>query len=193
MHTVLMQRYGGAPGVRDPGALEAALFAATEPMSVEALAIHLGATRLGPLPLAEIRAALGALSAHYAGRGINLVERGGRWHFQTAPDLAHLLRREQDKQPPAYLGRHIVTSRMLTPIDFRDRLLSAEGAAFALEPQLFQSAWFRPHNQSEELPGLYLVGAGTHPGAGLPGVISSAKIIDHLVPDATAFVRGARG
>jgi phytoene desaturase len=73
---------------------------------------------------------------------------------------------------------------MLTPQDFRDRLLSVNGAAFALEPQLLQSAWFRPHNLSEEVEGLYLVGAGTHPGAGLPGVISSAKILDEVVPDA---------
>jgi phytoene desaturase len=52
-----------------------------------------------------------------------------------------------------------------------------------MEPQLFQSAWFRPHNKSEELDGLYLTGAGTHPGAGLPGVVSSAKIVADLVPD----------
>lgn len=81
------------------------------------------------------------------------------------------------------LGDTIVTSRMMTPLDFRDRLLSVNGAAFALEPQLLQSAWFRPHNLSEEVEGLYLVGAGTHPGAGLPGVISSAKILDEIVPD----------
>jgi phytoene desaturase len=80
------------------------------------------------------------------------------------------------------LGQAIVTSRMLTPRDFQDRLLSVNGAAFALEPQLFQSAWFRPHNISEEVKGLYLVGAGTHPGAGLPGVVSSARILDDVVP-----------
>jgi phytoene desaturase len=51
-----------------------------------------------------------------------------------------------------------------------------------MEPQLFQSAWFRPHNVSEEVRGLYLVGAGTHPGAGLPGVVSSANILDKVVP-----------
>jgi phytoene desaturase len=71
---------------------------------------------------------------------------------------------------------------MITPQDFQDRLLSVNGAAFALEPQLFQSAWFRPHNVSEEVQGLFLVGAGTHPGAGVPGVISSAKVLDQLVP-----------
>ena len=48
---------------------------------------------------------------------------------------------------------------------------------------LTQTAWFRPHNRSEDIPGLYLVGAGTHPGAGMPGVISSAKVLDEVVPD----------
>jgi len=81
------------------------------------------------------------------------------------------------------LGDAIVTSRLLTPQDFRDRLLSYNGAAFAMQPQLFQSAWFRPHNVSEELAGLYLVGAGTHPGAGVPGVISSAKLVDAQVAE----------
>ena len=80
------------------------------------------------------------------------------------------------------LGPTIITSRIMTPQDFRDRLLSVNGAAFALEPQLFQSAWFRPHNKSEEVDGLYLVGAGTHPGAGLPGVVSSASVLDKIVP-----------
>ena len=80
------------------------------------------------------------------------------------------------------LGDVITTSRILTPVDFRDRLKSVNGAAFSLEPQLFQSAWFRPHNRSEEVDGLYLVGAGTHPGAGLPGVVSSAQILDEIVP-----------
>ena len=130
--------------------------------------------------------------AFYALAPVPNLASGTDWEERAEPFRAAMQRRLEATLLPD-LGRHIVTSRMLTPIDFRDRLLSAEGAAFALEPQLFQSAWFRPHNQSEELPGLYLVGAGTHPGAGLPGVISSAKIIDHLVPDATAFVRGARG
>ena len=69
-------------------AVEAALFAATEPMSAAAISTHLGGASVG--------AALQALAAHYAGRGIELVERGGRWHFQTAPDLSHLLRRERE-------------------------------------------------------------------------------------------------
>ena len=87
------------------------------------------------------------------------------------------------------LSKHIVTSRMLTPQDFQDRLLSYKGAAFSLQPQLFQSAWFRPHNRSEEVQGLYLVGAGTHPGAGIPGVISSAKVVADLIPAARDYRR----
>jgi phytoene desaturase len=83
------------------------------------------------------------------------------------------------------LGDAILTSRLMTPLDFRDDYLSVHGAAFGLEPRLLQSAWFRPHNLSEEVRGLYLVGAGTHPGAGLPGVLSSAKILDTVVPHAT--------
>ena len=69
-------------------AVEAALFAATEPMTVAQLSKHLGD--------ADVRATLAELAQHYAGRGVELVERGGRWHFQTAPDLAHLLRRERE-------------------------------------------------------------------------------------------------
>ena len=69
-------------------AVEAALFAATEPMTAAQVSRHLGD--------ADVRAALAELAGHYAGRGVELVERGGRWHFQTAPDLAHLLRRERE-------------------------------------------------------------------------------------------------
>jgi segregation and condensation protein B len=70
-------------------AVEATLFAATEPMTLEAISIHLGG--------AAVRPALAELCAHYKGRGVQLVEHGGRWLFQTAPDLAHLLRREKEE------------------------------------------------------------------------------------------------
>jgi phytoene desaturase len=83
----------------------------------------------------------------------------------------------------------VISSRILTPIDFRDRLLSYQGAAFGLAPSLLQSAWFRPHNRSEDIEGLYLVGAGTHPGAGVPGVLSSARVLDKVVPDASVFIQ----
>jgi phytoene desaturase len=85
------------------------------------------------------------------------------------------------------LEANIVTSRMLTPLDFQDRLQSLHGAAFGLEPVLSQSAWFRPHNRSEEIERLYFVGAGTHPGAGVPGVLSSAKVLDSVVPHGCVF------
>jgi segregation and condensation protein B len=70
-------------------AVEATLFAAQEPMSAEAISVHLGG--------ADVKAALAELAANYAERGVQLVERGKRWHFQTAPDLAHLLRREREE------------------------------------------------------------------------------------------------
>jgi phytoene desaturase len=73
------------------------------------------------------------------------------------------------------LRSQLVTSRIFTPLDFRDELNAHLGSAFSLEPILTQSAWFRPHNRDSELANLYLVGAGTHPGAGVPGVIGSAK------------------
>lgn len=91
------------------------------------------------------------------------------------------------------LSREIVTSRMLTPQDFQDRLLSYRGAAFSFEPVFTQSAFFRAHNRSEDIDRLYLVGAGTHPGAGLPGVLSSARVLDEIVPPPDAIAGGDRG
>ncbi|SDF26974.1 phytoene desaturase [Thalassobaculum litoreum DSM 18839] len=85
------------------------------------------------------------------------------------------------------LERSVVTSRVVTPPYFRDSLNTPLGAGFSLQPLLTQSAWFRPHNRSEELERLYLVGAGTHPGAGVPGVLCSAKILDAVVPHADAI------
>ena len=76
-----------------------------------------------------------------------------------------------------------MTSRLLTPQDFQDRLCSFRGAGFGLEPLLTQSAWFRPHNRSEDVEGLYMVGAGTHPGAGVPGVLMSAKALETVLPE----------
>ncbi|MCB9253716.1 MAG: phytoene desaturase [Bdellovibrionaceae bacterium] len=71
--------------------------------------------------------------------------------------------------------RHIVTQRTFSPMDFKTELNAHLGTAFSLEPTLLQSAYFRAHNKEERLRGLYFVGAGTHPGAGVPGVINSAK------------------
>jgi phytoene desaturase len=86
----------------------------------------------------------------------------------------------------------ISTETIFTPKTFEDRYLSPNGSGFSIEPRILQSAWFRPHNVSEEARGLYLVGAGTHPGAGLPGVISSAEVLSKLVPDAPVAQGKAR-
>jgi phytoene desaturase len=114
------------------------------------------------------------------------LESGTDWASAAEPYRRAIARHIEATMLPG-LESQIVTSRVLTPQDFQDRLLSFQGAAFGMEPVLSQSAWFRPHNRSEEIEGLYLVGAGTHPGAGVPGVLSSARVLDSVVPDASAF------
>lgn len=79
------------------------------------------------------------------------------------------------------LRRHVVVRRWMTPLDFQLDLFARNGSAFSLAPLLTQSAWFRPHNRDASIPGLYLVGAGTHPGAGVPGVVASGKATARLV------------
>ncbi|MGQ0538661.1 MAG: phytoene desaturase family protein, partial [Gemmatimonadaceae bacterium] len=79
------------------------------------------------------------------------------------------------------LSRHLVTEHHVDPRYFRDVLGSPFGAAFALQPLLSQSAWLRPHNRCRRIPNLYFAGAGTHPGAGIPGVLSSGKIVAQLI------------
>jgi phytoene desaturase len=85
------------------------------------------------------------------------------------------------------LKQHVVSSKMTTPQDFQDRLWSFKGAGFALEPILTQSAWFRPHNRSEDVHNLFMVGAGSQPGAGVPSVLMSAKMLEEVVPHAVAI------
>jgi phytoene desaturase len=87
---------------------------------------------------------------------------------------------EKDHLVPG-LRKHLVTKRIFTPLDFERDLDAWLGSAFQFEPILTQSAWFRPHNKSEDVEGLYFVGAGTHPGAGLPGVVSSAKVLENFL------------
>ncbi|MEM8874158.1 MAG: phytoene desaturase family protein [Planctomycetota bacterium] len=70
----------------------------------------------------------------------------------------------------------------VTPDHFRDNLNTHFGSGFSIQPIFKQSAWFRFHNKSEDIDGLYFVGAGTHPGAGMPGVLCSAKVVDNLIP-----------
>ncbi len=85
-----------------------------------------------------------------------------------------MLKYLDDRYIPGLL-EDLVTVRHFTPFDFRDELNAHLGSAFSIEPILTQSAWFRPHNRDDVIPNLYLVGAGTHPGAGIPGVVGSAK------------------
>jgi len=105
------------------------------------------------------------------------------WEEMAEPYRQAVEQRLEETVLPG-LKDNVDVSRVLTPIDFRDRLNSIQGAAFGLEPLLTQSAWFRAHNKCGDVEGLYLVGAGTHPGAGVPGVLSSARVLDAVVPDA---------
>ena len=116
------------------------------------------------------------------------LESGTDWSLMAEPYRQSIERALENTMLPD-LKNQVVTSHLLTPQDFQDRLSSFRGAAFGLEPLLTQSAWFRPHNRSEDIDRLYLVGAGTHPGAGLPGVLSSARVLDCIVPDAQSLVR----
>jgi phytoene desaturase len=89
------------------------------------------------------------------------------------------------------LRANLVTKRLLTPHEFEHDLRSEAGSAFGPEPVLTQSAWFRYHNMSEDVGGLYFVGAGTHPGGGVPGVLLSAKVLERVVPAPAPAVYGA--
>jgi phytoene desaturase len=90
------------------------------------------------------------------------------------------------------LRQHIVSERRVDPRYFRDTLNSYVGSAFSVQPTLLQSAYWRPHNRSKDVSNLYFCGAGTHPGAGLPGVVSSGKIVADLIGDAPEAPGGRR-
>ena len=109
-------------------------------------------------------------------------DNGVDWAQEAEPYRQRMLKMLEERLLPG-LSEQVTESLVFTPETFRDRYLSPHGAGFSIEPRILQSAWFRPHNLSEELPGLYLVGAGTHPGAGLPGVIGTAEVLSQLVPD----------
>ena len=109
------------------------------------------------------------------------LQSGHDWRIE-APRLRDLIVAHLDKTLLPGLSNDIVESFWMTPSDFQDRYLSVAGAGFSIAPHFTQSAWFRFHNRGEGIGGLYLVGAGTHPGAGIPGVLCSAKAVDQLVP-----------
>ncbi len=102
------------------------------------------------------------------------------WTKQAKPFRDAIMQFLDKRYLPGLLD-NVVTERWLTPLDFETRLDSFQGSAFSFEPIFRQSAWFRPHNESEDVKNLFFVGAGTHPGAGVPGVLSSAKIAERLI------------
>ena len=99
----------------------------------------------------------------------------------AAPILRDRVLRMLEQRELPGLRASLCTCRWLTPQDFAADYRSLYGSGFSVAPRLLQSAWFRFHNRSEEVDGLYLAGAGTHPGAGLPGVLTSAKVVEHLL------------
>jgi len=102
---------------------------------------------------------------------------------ETAPQYRDKIFKYLETHYLPDLTKHIVTEHMIDPRHFEGTLSSYLGSAFSVEPTLMQSAYLRPHNKSEDVAALYFVGAGTHPGAGLPGVISSGKIVAKLIAD----------
>ncbi|OYZ94677.1 MAG: hypothetical protein B7Y01_00770, partial [Xanthobacter sp. 17-67-6] len=101
----------------------------------------------------------------YALAPVPHLDSGTDWST-TAASFRQAIAEVLDRTVLPGFEQHISASLLTTPQDFHDRLLSFKGAAFGLEPLLLQSAWFRPHNRSEDVDGLFMVGASTHPGAG---------------------------
>ena len=108
------------------------------------------------------------------------LDSGTDWIQQAKPYRDRIMNLLEENYLPG-LQENIIAEHFIDPLHFRDTLNSYKGSAFSVEPLLTQSAWFRPHNHSEDVNELYFVGAGTHPGAGLPGVLSSAKIAEKLI------------
>ena len=104
------------------------------------------------------------------------------WHSLRGDYATKIINALNDTIMPG-LQDCIVEQFDMTPLEFKHDYLSEQGCGFSIAPTLSQSAWFRYHNQAEGPDNLFLVGAGTHPGAGIPGVLSSAKVLDHLIPD----------
>jgi segregation and condensation protein B len=166
-------------------AVEAVLFAAAEPLRPQDIVAHAGE--------GDVAAALATIQATYANRGINLVERGGRWHFETAPDLAHLLRRTREE--PRRLGR--AATETLSIIAYHEPVSRAEIEAIrgvqtskGTLDVLMEAGWVRPAGRREGpgRPLLYATTAEflTHFGLGsrrdLPGLedLRAAGLLDPM-------------
>jgi phytoene desaturase len=102
------------------------------------------------------------------------------WATMAVPYKDRILEFLEENYLPG-LRENIIAEHYIDPLHFQNTLNSYLGSAFSVQPILLQSAWFRPHNRSEDFENLYFVGAGTHPGAGLPGVLSSSIIADGLI------------
>ena len=102
------------------------------------------------------------------------------WRTAAKPYRDAIMQFLEDNYLPD-LQANLVAEHVIDPLHFQNTLNSHLGSAFSVQPTLTQSAWFRPHNRSEDFDNLYFVGAGTHPGAGIPGVLASAKIVDELI------------
>ena len=102
------------------------------------------------------------------------------WEKQAKPYRDAIMQFLEDNYLPD-LQENIIAEHYIDPLHFQNTLNSRMGSAFSVQPVLTQSAWFRPHNRSEDFENLYFVGAGTHPGAGLPGVLSSSIIAENLI------------
>lgn len=105
---------------------------------------------------------------------------GANWEEWAEPYKERILSYLEENYLPD-LKKNIVVQHYIDPRHFQNTLNSYKGAAFGVQPTLFQVAWFRPHNRSEEFENLYFVGAGTHPGAGVPAVLSSGRIAAELI------------
>jgi len=106
----------------------------------------------------------------------HLGKTGSRIDWKSeAPKYADKIFQYMESHYLPDLRKNLVTTRYFTPEDFKSELNSPVGSAFSLEPTLLQSAYFRSHNRDRNVRGFYLVGAGTHPGAGIPGVVNSGK------------------
>jgi phytoene desaturase len=116
------------------------------------------------------------------------LDSGTDWRTAAKPYRDAIMQFLEDNYLPD-LQANIIAEHHIDPLHFQNTLNSVKGAAFGVQPILMQSAWFRPHNRSEEFDNLYFVGAGTHPGAGLPGVLSSSIIVENLIGSADQSVR----
>jgi phytoene desaturase len=108
------------------------------------------------------------------------LDSGVDWTVMAKPYRDRIIQFLEDNYLPD-LQANIVAEHYIDPLHFQDTLNSYRGAAFSVRPSLLQAAWMRPHNRSEEFENLYFVGAGTHPGAGVPAVMSSGKIAAELI------------